>query len=203
MPSLRLRCVSGAAFYAAKASLIWPQKGETQQLLLLIVCMSTCISLPCGGYCNRVAAAGGFSPLFCQLSCFCGPSVILVSFIPYKSHTGLFFVYVYDGMRLSLWQCQDPTYLQQNDRVKSSPLSEYLVTGHWLGIFVPFGLTRIPGTGTGTSTKLSGTQKANSEWIFKPSQATAVIVGANFLSFNPAGGTQPSLFGCPISLFFS
>ncbi|KAK2914597.1 hypothetical protein Q8A73_005191 [Channa argus] len=33
-------------------------------------------------------------------------------------------------------------------RVKSSPPSEYLVTGHWLGIFVPFGMMRFPGTGT-------------------------------------------------------
>lgn len=62
-----------------------------------------------------------------------------------------------------------------------------------LGILVPFGLTRIPGTGT--LAELSGTQKADSERIFKPSRSTAVIIGANFLSFNFSGVNQFSLFG--------
>lgn len=87
-PPLSPPVLSLSAFYAAKAYLICPQTGETQQLLLLIVCMSTCILLPCGGYCNRVVAAGGFPPSFCLPSCSSGPSVILVSFIlPTTSHT--------------------------------------------------------------------------------------------------------------------
>lgn len=94
--------VSVPAFYAAKASLICPQKGETQQLLLLIVCMSTCILLPCGGYCNRVVAAGGFSPSFCQPSCSPGPSVILVSFVPPTSHTLRFILVLVLGITVAL-----------------------------------------------------------------------------------------------------
>lgn len=91
---LHLSWVSVSAFYAARAYLICPQTGETQQLLLLIVCMSTCILLPCGGYCNRVFAAGGFPPSFCLPSCSSGPSVILVSFIPPTTSHTLRFIWV-------------------------------------------------------------------------------------------------------------
>lgn len=145
MSSLRLRCVSGAAFYAAKASLISPQKGETQQLLLLIVCMSTCILLPCGGYCNRVVTAGGFSLSFCQPSCSSGPSVILVSFVPLQvKHWASFGARGYEGMCFSLWHCQDEARLKWANRIKSKPFIEDPVTGHRLGVFRAYWLDALP-----------------------------------------------------------
>lgn len=52
--------------------MIHPQTGETQQLLQLIVCMSTCVWPPCGGYCIRGVAAGGFAR--CWRWCWCRPA---------------------------------------------------------------------------------------------------------------------------------
>lgn len=76
--TLQLRAHSPAArfslsfFFFRTASVIHPQTGETQQLLQLIVCMSTCVWPPCGGYCIRGVAAGGFAR--CWRWCWCRPA---------------------------------------------------------------------------------------------------------------------------------
>lgn len=87
------------------ASLVRLQTRETQQLLPIIVCMSTRIALPCGGYGHRGVAAGGFALWFCQPSCSPGLTVIQVSFTTCALFCFWFWL----------------------------PIIEYTVTGHWAG----------------------------------------------------------------------
>lgn len=160
MPSLRLRCVSGAAFYAAKVSLNWPLKGRNSTVvaaycLHVDVCITTMWRL-LRSCCRCWWIFSLVLPVFVLLWAECHPG---------KFHSLQVKHWAFSC--LCLWRDALVTVALSEantsptgwkSKVKSSKW--FLLTCHWL-----FGLTRI--RGTGTTTVLSRTQKADSEWIVK------------------------------------
>lgn len=125
--SLRLRCVSGAAFYAAKASLIFSQTGETQQLLLLIVLHVDVHITTMWRLLQSCCCCWWIFSLILSASVLLWADCHPGKFRTLASQTPGSLVLMSDGMWLSLCCCRDG--------VNSNPLVEYPVTGHWLGIF--------------------------------------------------------------------
>lgn len=78
-PTARAVSISARCLFPPTAAVIRPQTGESQQLLRLFVCMSTCVSPACGGSCIRGVAAGGCAGCWCQPPRSPGPTPIQVS----------------------------------------------------------------------------------------------------------------------------